>query len=49
MLKLENEILIEYLAAKLNEEMKNILKNQLTNLPDRDIIDSSSEREVKTL
>ena len=37
--------LIQELATKLNQEMKNIVKKQLTKEIKRDIIDISRERE----
>lgn len=42
-----NEILIEILALKLNQEMKNIIKKELTKENKSVIIDLSNEREVK--
>jgi len=43
-----NEILIEILALKLNQEMKNIIKKELTKENKSAIIDLSNEREVKS-
>ena len=43
-----NEILIDFLVYKLNEEMKNISKKHLTNKSKDDIITSSNEREDKS-
>ena len=39
------ELMIDYLVAKLNEEMKNVAKNHLTKATDDDIIELSNERE----
>ena len=39
------EIMIDYLVIKLNEEMKNVVKNHLTKATNDDIINVSNERE----
>ena len=39
------EIMIDYLVIKLNEEMKNVVKNHLTKEVKDDIINISNERE----
>ena len=42
-----NGILVDYLVTKLNEEMKNVVKNRLTTDIKCDTIDVSNEREDK--
>lgn len=39
------EMMIDYLVTKLNEEMKNVIKNHLTKEVKNDIINVSNERE----
>lgn len=48
MLKLENEILIEFLTAKLNEEMKNVSKKLLTDRNKSDRITLSTKERKKS-
>lgn len=42
---MDTETLVLWLAQKLNEEMKNIVKKELTNRLHDDIINVSNERE----
>jgi hypothetical protein len=43
---MNNDFLIDFLVEQLNQEMKNITKNRLTNKSQDDIINVSNEREV---
>lgn len=40
-----NEILVSYLAIKLSEEMKNVIKNHLTKTGGDDIIYEKQQKE----
>jgi hypothetical protein len=44
---MDNDFLVEMLVLKLNQEMKNILKKQLTSDSQSAIINLSNEREDK--
>ena len=44
---MDNDFLVEMLILKLNQEMKNILKKELTSDPQSAIMNLSNEREDK--
>lgn len=43
---MDNEMIMQMLAERLNQEMKNVIKKYLTNSSDDDKINVSNEREV---